>query len=1109
MVTSNRDRVGRAIELLAEGLEPFVEQHMSATVPANADWLTAFAARDGGRRPVSRNDPQLLLRVLTEEWRVFRDHLSRVEQSFATELRDHRNRWAHNDAFSAEDTSRALDTAERLLTSTGAVKQADDVRRMRLDHQRAMFEQETRRIVKQRETSADLAGQGLKPWREVLTPHEDVATGNFSASEFAADLHVVAKGEGAAEYGDPVEFFRRTYLTEGLRKLLDRAVKRLGGDPNAGPITNTQTNFGGGKTHSMLAVWHLFSGTPIESFPQDVQELVAGRPLPKRVQRVALVGTHLTPGAPDTKRDGTVVRTLWGELAWQLGRREAYDLVADADRTATNPGAVMKDLFELYSPCLILIDEWVAYARQLWGREDLPAGTFETQFTFAQSLTEIAKTVPGTMVVISIPASHDPEKTGESGGSGLEVGGPNGQAALERLQNVVRRIAEPWQPADAQESFEIVRRRLFSEPNAATLADISVVARQYREFYARHPGEFPREAGHPAYEDRIKRAYPIHPELFDRLYQDWSTLERFQRTRGVLRLMSTVVHALWTAQDAAPMILPGTVPLDLPTVTSELTQYLPDAWKPIIDTDVDGTESTSMKIDLERPTFGQRAVTRRLARATFLGAAPTLRNANRGVEKQRMWLGAAIPGDTVGNFGSALELLSQRSTYLYAEGSRYWFDTHPSVTRTAADYADGLRDKPELVWQEIIERLRSEQRARGGFAAVHVAPDSTAEVPDGEEVRLVIVHPRHPHGRGDGGSAAMVFAQEAFERRGSAQRTNRNMIVFLAADSKRYDELDDAVRTNLAWRWIDERTDELNLSPQQAKQVTTNCEHSDEAVASRLAQTYHWAIVPEQPDPSRPATLTVEKADGAGDRIADRVTEKLRRAGTLTGEVAARAIRTDLDTCLSSVWGRGHIAVGELWSYYCRYPYLTRLRDRSVLDDGVSSVLSSFTWEKEFALADGYDDATGQYRGLVLPGGDARFGQLTDSTLLVVPAVAIHQRETEAETPAEPGGEPAGGSGAGPAGVGGAAAPIPGEPETPRNRRYFGVYSINPERFGRDLTRLSQEILQPLTSVEGAQIHISVEIHAEHPDGFAEDKVRIISENAHTLRFDQSAFEDN
>src|SRR6266540_1040029 len=416
MATSNRDRVGRGFELLAEGLEPFVDRHMSAAAAkAGVDWAQLIEARDQARhgtaKSFDRHDPAVQLRVITEEWRVFKESLSRAEQSFASELRETRNSWAHNATFSPDDTYRALDTMERLLTAAGAASQAEQVRRLRADHQRAVFEAETRRIVKQQEAGVTVAGQGLKPWREVLAPHEDVATGNFSASEFAADLHVVAQGEGGEEYADPVQFFRRTFLTEGLRELLDRAVRRVSGDPNASPIINAQTNFGGGKTHSMLAAWHLFSGTPVPAFPQDVQELVGDRRVPATVRRVAIVGTHLPPMG-DAKPDGTKVNTIWGELAWQLGGREAFQLVADADAGATNPGAVLRDLIARYSPCLILIDEWVAYARQLWGREGLPAGTFDTQFTFAQSLTEVVKTVPGALLVISIPASHDPERDG-------------------------------------------------------------------------------------------------------------------------------------------------------------------------------------------------------------------------------------------------------------------------------------------------------------------------------------------------------------------------------------------------------------------------------------------------------------------------------------------------------------------------------------------------------------------------------------------------------------------------------------------------------------------------------------------------------------------------
>jgi hypothetical protein len=271
---------------------------MSAVTPAGRDWVEVLEARDaakhGSARSYSRNDPQLLLKVLTEEWRVFKDRLSRSEQSFASELREVRNRWAHNDSFSPDDAYRALDSMERLLIAAGeaGAGAAEEVRKLRLDHQRSQYEAETRKAVKAAAVPS-VPGAGLKPWRDVITPHPDVASGQFNAAEFAADLHMVATGneDVSREYRDPVAFFQRTYLTEGLRDLLGRAARRITGDMNASPIVNLQTNFGGGKTHSMLALYHLFSGRSVGEYPQEVQDIVGGRTLPEpgTVHRVAPV----------------------------------------------------------------------------------------------------------------------------------------------------------------------------------------------------------------------------------------------------------------------------------------------------------------------------------------------------------------------------------------------------------------------------------------------------------------------------------------------------------------------------------------------------------------------------------------------------------------------------------------------------------------------------------------------------------------------------------------------------------------------------------------------------------------------------------------------------
>lgn len=588
--------------------------------------------------------------------------------------------------------------------------------------------------------------------------------------------------------------------------------------------------------------------------------------------------------------------------------------------------------------------------------------------------------------------------------------------------------------------------------------------------------------------------------------------------------MSAVIFALWNAGDAAPLIMPGGVPLDAEAVRSELTQYLEDDFKPVIDADIDGDGSTPAVIDNGRSTLGQRKVTRRIARAIFLGSAATLKAAHKGIERPSVWLGVAVPGDTVGNFGSALSLLTDQTTYLYSDGDRYWYDTQASVARIARDYADRLRERPDDVYEEICRRLREHEtsaRARGAFARVQVGSEDTGDIADEPAVRLVIVHPRWRHSRGDEASSAMFFARRALDTRGSSQRVNRNMLVLLAADAKRMEELDDAVRDYLAWKSIaytDDRIIELGLSAQQANQARKRLKDADQAVSLRITDTYHWVIVPAQPLADRPVTWDVLRADGAKDRLGERASDKLVQADMLRTVHGARSIRYDLDNRLASVWQRGHVEVGELWNYYCRHPYLPRLRDREVLDQGVLGVADDLAWDVEaFAIATGYDSQTGRYLGLAVPHQDS-IGQVTDRTLLVHPDLALLQREEEAAeraavtpTPGTAGTPPAGREGERPGGASGSPIagpePVP-QPTGPKNTRFFGVAKINPERYARDLTRLSQEIIQHLASPDGVELEIRVEIAARKSDGYPDDKVRNVTENARTLKFESYGFED-
>jgi predicted AAA+ superfamily ATPase len=1119
MAISNRDRVARAFDLFVEGAEPFVNHHMTASMPPDTPvhWTEVVARQDeqrfGTKRDIHQGDPQVIIRMLLENWQVFAKLLTRSDRNLAGLLKDARNKLAHNQPFTGDETYRTLDHIEILLTAMGAVERAEAVRRSKVEHQRAVFAEEARRSVK---TSAAHAvdGLGLKPWREVVVPHEDVCEGNFHAAEYAADLYHVVHGESSAdEYGDPVEFFRRTYLTEGLKDLLSRAVRRASGDRNASPVVNLQTNFGGGKTHSMLALYHIFSGTPLTSYPQDVQMLLADSDLValgEQVRRVVLVGNHLPAHGHEARADRPRINTIWGELAWQLGGADAFAYVAASDTDRTNPGPGLTELLRAHAPCVILIDEWVAYARQLYDRDGLAGGTFETQFTFAQTLTEAVKNVPGAMLVVSIPASDSPE----IGGSDLEVGGANGQKALERLQHVVRRVADHWRPASPTESFEIVRRRLFTAPTGDALRDIAAIAHRFVTFYHQHKGEFPTGCSDREYEERIKAAYPLHPELFDRLYNDWSTLDRFQRTRGVLRLMSKVVHTLWKSNDASPLIMPATMPLDTGPTRNELADYLEDNWKVIIDKDVDGDDSTPVSIDSSRGVFGQRVLTRRLARTIFMGSAATLRSAHKGIDQQRIWLGAAVPGDQVGNFGSALAVLGDRATYLYAEGGRWWYDTQESVSRTAKDLADRLRDRPEDVWAEIVGRLRREEaRHPGQFVKVHTAPDSDGEIPDDPEVRLVIIHPEYPHAKSDTDSKAFAFARRCLDYRGSAQRTHRNMLIFLAADSKRLEELEDAARQFLAWKQIVDSKVERNLNPAQAKQADTRFSDADRAVRLRIPETWTWALVPVQPVPDRPVGWATVRADGSEARLAVRTSAKLTQQALLQTVQGVNNLRRNLDNELKTAWESGHISAGDLWALHSRYPYLPRLKDWTVLAAAVGSAMDEITWSvSAFALATSYDEATGRYEGLAIPHTDS-FGPIVTSTLLVLPSVALAQRSAEERdrAVAHPSADEQTESGVtGAATTGQAAAASPGtvtaaSPAAQPNR-FFGVYQVDATQLLRDLPKLNKEVLAHLIA-DDIELKITVEIEAVRKRGFTDDQVRTVGENARALKFDEADFE--
>jgi len=1110
MAITNHERVGKALDLLKDGLQPFVEREMKAQhAQLWLDQVRSSVAETqthlfSGKGEVQW-DSASLLSVMWNQWNVvFRETLGQAERTLVSELRDARNRWAHQNPFSSDDAYRALDSAGRLLAAVSA-PQAEEIEKMKMELLRLRFDEQVRTEKRKSAGTAieSAAATNLKPWREVVTPHKDVASGRYQQAEFAADLWQVYLGEGTDEYRKPVEFFRRTYLTESLKRLLVTAVQRVSGK-GGDPVVQLQTNFGGGKTHSMLALYHLFSGisaTDLAGIDAVLQETDTKK-LPT-AKRVVLVGNRISPGNPVRKPDGTVVRTLWGEIAWQLGGKKAFERLRADDEKATSPGDVLRLLFNEYGPCLILIDEWVAYARQLHDQTDLPAGSFETQFTFAQALTESAKLAKGCLLVISLPAS-DTTGSPHTQADDVEVGGQRGREGLDRLRNVIGRVESSWRPASAEEGFEIVRRRLF-EPLAdpTQFRDRDVVARAFADLYRSQHQEFPPECHDADYEKRIKAAYPIHPEIFDRLYTDWSTLVKFQRTRGVLRLMAAVINSLWEKGDKNPLILPANIPIDDQRVQFELTRYLSDNWLPILEKDVDGPSSLPLRLDGEVPNLGKFAACRRVARTIYLGSAPTSMAAHRGVEDRRVKLGCVMPGEAPAVFGDALRRLASAATYLYQDGPRYWYSTQPTVTKLAEDRAEQLKRDPDKVVQEMDKRVRADLRKMGDFKRVHAMPSSSADVPDEFDGRLVVLSVEHFYAK-DPDNAAEAEAKVIFQTRGSAPRIYQNALVFLAPDKTRIQDLDEAVRKFLAWQSILDETKKLDLSPNQVKQAETQRDAADGIVAARLPETYQWLLVPTQANPQSPVTWQTIRLMGQ-DALAERASKKLRNEEILLVNFAASLLRMELDRV--PLWRGEHVAIRQLVEDFGRYVYLPRLQTTEVLLNAVRAGLALLTWEHDsFAYAEGYDQAAARYRGLRY--STQVYIAADDAGLLVKPETARKQIDQETARPAPNGGETAGGSTTKPDEHTKSTnrPPVPAEP--PKPKRYHGTVLLDSERVGRDAGRIADEVITHLVGLVGSAVRVTLEIDAQIPDGTPDNVVRTVTENGRTLKFNtNSGFE--
>lgn len=764
----------------------------------------------------------------------------------------------------------------------------------------------------------------LKPWRKVAKPQTDVAKGKYASAEFAADLSSVIAGTAAKEYSDSKEFFRRTHITKGIIKLVDMSMLRMTGHGGQ-PILQLKTVFGGGKTHTMLALYHLLKGLN----KVDDEILAAFDPSwqsnpPKKAKIAVLVGTALDPtkatpieGYPNLK-----ARTLWGHLAGQLGGAKGYAMIEDADSKGVSPGSnTLTKLFDEFGPCCIFIDEAVAYVRKLHGRGKLTAGNWDGNIDFFQELTESLTKSNNAVGIMSIPESA------------IEIGGEDGQKTRDAIEYRVKRQDDIGIPLDTDEGFEIVKRRLFNPDIDEDAREATVEA--FAKLYLDESELFPKKSTDVDYSMRLRSCYPIHPEIFDQLYATWSQLEKFQRTRGVLKLMAKVIGTLWQDNDNSPLIMPGTLPLLDKTVATEFCRHLENetVWLPIIDTEIDGKKSVAHRIDRLNPLYGQTQMARRVARTMFLGTAPRLRSQATGLDVLHIRLGALEPGVPVSRPPDVLEHIKQRSANLYDDGNRYWYDTQKNLKREAEERAsqiEGFR-----VRDYIMTALRKNSaKGRGEFERVHFS-DQPTEITDEMSQRLVIMPP-DTKWTDKGDEEWKDTIKNILESKGAGNRLYRNSLSFVICDSIRGVDLDNAVRLLLAWTHISDHPDTYNLDAFKRKEAKKMVKNSEITVLSRLAEAYRTLIVPVQDDPKGEIKFSTRNLPSDPlQSIAFKASQRMVNDDNLIPNYSPKLLSEDLQKWFLNN-DEAHVDLKRTCEAYFQFTYFPRLKNQKTFENAVS-----------------------------------------------------------------------------------------------------------------------------------------------------------------------------
>lgn len=774
-----------------------------------------------------------------------------------------------------------------------------------------------------------------KPWWQVAVPHKDIREGRLEEAVFAANLGDVVQNKGPLDYRDPETFFKKTHFTAGLNNLIGSVLSKLSGKRRGNTVIQIQTPFGGGKTHALLALYHILRQGDKISHLGIVKKILKDNELESipDTKVVVFVGEYADP---------LKGKTLWGEIAHQLG---CYKLVEDHDKKRVAPGkGIISDLLSKDQPVLILMDEVLQYLVRAMGVK-VQEGTLKGQVqAFLKALTEAVTITDNCALIATLPSSitegfEEPEKA---------------ERTLAELQKIFGRVEKIYTPVEGEEIYEIIRKRLFED-----LSDVEshrLVAEKYFDIYQKLGEDIPYECREISYKERIVKAFPFHPETIDILFERWATIPTFQRTRGALRLLAQVVADLFKREHSAPLIQPAHINLANPTIRREFVKHIGNEFEGVIASDVDGSNAKAPKIDREMGTeYAKFKVATGLSSSIFYYSFSG--SERRGVSAQRLrvaFLREGIPSAIVAD---ALRRLEDELWFLHFDKDFYYFSNVVGLNRVVIDREEAVKD--EDIEEEIRKRVKE---IAGTDFEVFVWPKSNSDIPDNKKLKLLIMS--HHFTAGD--PSTQKFVEDIINKHSTGFRTYKNTLMFLITDPNEYKGFKRSVRRLLALDAIktDKKTLE-RLTEEDRDRVRQKFKDADSSVSVRILTLYrHMAKASK--DGTRTLDLGIPTVGGKLS-LSNRTKCYLKDQEILLDKISPKVL---FERTFSKDDERKSVA--ELWEAFLKFPELPMLEGQYVVINAVVQGVEKRTF------------------GLLI-GDKIRYGEMIFSTEILEDAVIVRK----------------------------------------------------------------------------------------------------------------------